>query len=111
MSARQPLDEDLVRLFEGARTELPPAGFVDRLERRLARARRMRLGTQVVLLALLAGAAALMTPYVARGSLTMVDYAARGLPDVGLALSSPAGWAASLILGAWVLKRAHVFER
>jgi hypothetical protein len=111
MSDRQPLDEDLTRLFEGARTDLPSEAFVEQLERRLARARRMRLGTQVVLLAVLAAAAALMTPYVARGSLTVMDYAARWLPDVALALSSPAGWAASLILGAWVLKRAHVFER
>jgi hypothetical protein len=111
MSDRQPLDEDLMRLFEGARTELPPAGFVDTLVRHLARARRVRLGTQVVLLALLAVAAALMTPYVARGSLSVMESAAQWLPDVGLALSSPAGWIGSLILGAWVLKRAHVFER
>jgi len=28
-----------------------------------------------------------------------------------VALNSPTGWAGSLLLGAWVLKRAHVFER
>lgn len=111
MSDRQPLDENLLRLFEGARTELPSADFVERLERRLARARLTRLGLQVALLALLVVAAALMTPYVTRGSLAAMDYAAQWLPDVGLALNSPAGWIGSLILGAWVLKRAHVFER
>jgi len=111
MNDSQPLDEDLMRLFEGARSELPSEAFVERLERRLARVRRTRLGIQIVLLALLAGVAALVTPYVSLGSLTAMDYAAQWVPDIGLALSSPAGWVASLILGAWVLKRAHVFER
>jgi hypothetical protein len=84
---------------------------VERLERSLARARRVRLGFQIVLLGLLAAAAALLTPSVTRGSFAVMDSAAQWLPDVGLALNSPAGWAGSLILGAWVLKRAHVFER
>lgn len=111
MNDNRPLDEDLMRLFEGARTELPPAAFVERLERALARATHVWLGTQIILLALLAIVAALMTPYVTQASLTVTDYVAQWLPDVGVALSSPAGWLGSLILGAWVLKRAHVFER
>lgn len=100
-----------MRLFEDARGELPPEVFVERLERRLARARGTRLGIQIVVLALLAVAAALVTPYVSLGSLSAMEYAAQWAPDIGLALNSPAGWVVSLILGAWVLKRAHVFER
>jgi len=111
MSDRQRPDGDLVRLFEAARTELPAEAFVERLERRLARSRRTRLGIQCLLLALLAVAAALVTPYVARGSLAAMDYAAQRLPDLGLVLNSPVGWIGSLLLGAWVLRRAHVFER
>lgn len=111
MSDRQPLDEDLMRLFEGARVEPPPERFLEQLEHRLLRAKRARWGVRIVLLALLAVVAALMTPYVADGSLAAMDYAAQWLPALGLALNSPAGWAASLLLGAWVLKRAHVFER
>src|SRR6185437_12369042 len=99
MSDRQPADDDLMRLFERARTDLPSEAFVERLERRLAQARRTRLGAQIALLALLVAAAALMA------------CAAQWLPQLGLALDSPTGWAGSLLLGAWVLKRAHVFER
>src|SRR5690242_4269226 len=99
MSDRQRPDEDLMRLFEAARTELPAEAFLERLERRLARSRRTRLGLQIVLLALLAVAVAFVTPYVARGSLAAMDYAARRLPGLGLALNSPVGWIGSLILG------------
>lgn len=111
MNDRQPSDDDLMRLFERARTDLPSEAFVERIERRLAHARRSRLGAQIALLALLVVAAALMTPYVSRGSVTLMAYAAQWLPQLGLALNSPTGWAGSLLLGAWVLKRAHVFER
>src|SRR5690348_10873235 len=111
MSDSEPLDEDLMRRFEGARNELPSAAFVERLERRLGRARRTRVGIRIVLLAALAIMAVLLTPYVTRGSLTAMDYAAQWVPDAGLALNTPLGWVGSLILGAWILKRAHVFER
>lgn len=111
MSEMQPLDEDLLRLFEGARSELPSAAFLERIELRMARARSVRLAVQIGLLILLAVAVAIVTPEVTRESLAGGDYLARWLPDLGLALSSPLGWVCSLILGAWVLKRTHVFER
>jgi len=111
MNDMEPLDDDLMRLFEGARTELPSAAFLEQIERRMARGRCVRLTVQISLLALLAVAAAIVTPEVTRGSLAGGEYVAGWLPDLGLALSSPLGWAGSLILGAWVLKRTHVFER
>ncbi len=107
MSDMQSLDEDLLRLFERARTELPSAAFLERLERRMARARGVRLAVQISLLALLVVAIAIVTPEVTAG----IGYAAKWLPEIGLAMSSPLGWLCSLILGAWVLKRTHVFER
>lgn len=111
MSEMQPLDEDLVRLFEGARTEIPSAAFLEHIELRMARVRGVRLAAQIGLLILLAVAVAILTPEIVSGSLAGGDYVARWLPDLGLALSSPLGWVCSLILGAWVLKRTHVFER
>src|SRR5262249_53654638 len=111
MSDLQPLDEDLVRLFDGARAELPSEAFLEQLGRRIARSRAIRLGAQAALFVLLAGVAALLTPYVVGGSLTSMDHASRWLPDLGLALNSPLGWLGSLMLGAWVLRRTHVFER
>ena len=107
MSDMQSLDEDLLRLFEGARTELPSAEFLERIERRMARARGVRLAVQISLLALLVVAMAIVTPEISTG----VGYAAKWMPDLGLAMSSPLGWICSLILGAGVLKRTHVFER
>lgn len=107
MSDMQSLDDDLLRLFEGARTELPSAAFLERIEGRMARARGVRVALQIGLLALLVAAIAIATPEITAG----VAYAAKWLPDAGLAMTSPLGWVCSLVLGAGVLKRAHVFER
>jgi hypothetical protein len=106
-----PLDEDLVRLFENAHAPLPPAAFLARFERRMARARRVRLAVQVAGLALLAGVVVIIAPYAIRGSLTLSSYAADGLLSLGVAMMSPVGWVGSLILGGWVLRRCHVLDR
>lgn len=107
MSDMQPLDDDLLHLFERARTELPSAAFLERTERRMARARGVRVALQVGLLAVLAVAMAIVTPEVTAG----VGYAVKWLPELGLAMSSPLGWVCSLLVGAGVLKRTHVFDR
>ena len=106
-----PLDEDLVRLFEDARAPLPSEAFLERFERRRARVGRLRLVLQVGGLALLAAAGLIIAPYAIRGSLALSGYAADGLSSLGLAMLSPAGWAGSLLLGAWILRRCHVFDR
>jgi hypothetical protein len=104
-------DEDLVRMFEGTRSELPPEAFLQQLQRRMLRAKAASWAVRLGLLAALACAAWMAAPAVTRASLAAIAYAARSVPELALALSSPGGWIASLILGGWVLKRTHVFER
>ena len=107
----QPLDEDLVHLFEDARASLPAKAFLEPLERRMARARTLRRILRLGLLAVLVVSVAVLAPYASRGSLAAIDYAARWVPQIGLAMNSPAGWIGSLLLGLWVLRRSHAFER
>jgi hypothetical protein len=112
MSDMQPqLDEDLVRLFEDVQAPVHPEAFLERIERRMARLRRVRLAVRLSGLALLAGVAVIIAPYTLQGSLTLSSYAAEAVSSLGLAMMSPVGWACSLILGAWVLRRCHVLKR
>jgi hypothetical protein len=106
-----PPDEDLTRLFDEARGDLPSEAFLERFQMRMARARRARLILQLCPLVLLAAVAAIVAPYAARGSLVVIEHAVRWIPDLGLAMTSPIGWVCSLALGVWVLRRSHVFER
>jgi len=107
---RPQLDENLVRLFEDAHAPLPPEAFLELFERRAARAWRARFSLQVAGICLLAVIAALIAPYAIQGSLALSRDVSAGLSSVGLAMMSPAGWAGSLLLGAWVLRRCHVFD-
>jgi hypothetical protein len=111
MSDMPSLDPDLTRLFDEARTSLPAEAFMEQLHVRLTHARHLRLGLQVSALALLAALAIAVTPYAARVSLTAADALGRWLPFIGEAMGSPLGWAGSLLVGAWVLRRSHVFGR
>jgi hypothetical protein len=112
MTDRQPsLDPDLTRLFDEAHLELPATAFLESFERRIARARGVRLALQVAALGVLAPAALGLAPYAVRGSLLLSRYAMHWAPGLGLAMSSPVGWACSLLLGVWVLRRCHAFER
>jgi len=111
MSDHPPLDEDLAHLFEDARAALPAKAFLEQLERRMARARTLRLTFRVGLLTVLVVAVAVLAPYAGRGSVAAIDYAAQWVPQIGLAMNSPAGWIGSLLLGLWVLRRSHAFER
>ncbi len=106
-----PLDKVLVRLFEDAHAPLPPQGFLEGIERQMARARGIRLALQVGGLVLLGAVALIAAPYAIRVSLTLSSYASDGLSGLGLAMGSPAGWVCSLLVGAWVLRRFHVFDR
>ncbi len=111
MSDMPPLDPDLTRLFDAARAPLPAEVFSERLQAGIDRARRVRLILQLVGLGLLAAVAVAVTPYAATVSLAAADSLGRWVPEVGVAMGSPLGWACSLLVGAWVLRRSHVFDR
>ncbi len=108
---QDPWDDDLARLFEESRPALPGGEFAERVASRIRRARRRRVLWRLLCgLLILAGAAA-ASPYVARGSLALADRMEEGLPLLGRALVSPAGWAGSFLLALWILRRAKVLGR
>jgi hypothetical protein len=108
-------DDELHVLFERARAPLDAQPFIEQFERRLCAARRsarVRAATIVLLGALLAAAIVLLAaPYVARLCVSLGTYVQGGVPSLTDALASPAGWAVSIVLAAWVLRRSGVFGR
>lgn len=100
------LDDPLTRLFAEAREPLPSEDFLQSLALRMDRARRGRTLRRAALTAAAAGLAVALTPYVAEGSLTVASHVGVWVPALGNALTSPVGWACSLALGAWELRRA-----
>jgi hypothetical protein len=111
MSDTPQLDEDLSRLFDQRRAVLPPEAFLERFQKRMHRTRRIRLGVQLGLLAVLAVLAVIVAPYASRMLLAAIGDSPRWVAEVGLAMTSPLGWLCSVFLGLWVLRRSHVFER
>jgi len=113
MSASEPrpeLDAALVQLFAAARRPTGDAEFTQAVLERVASARRMRSAKAVAQVVLLLVAAAAAAPFVADLSLTVVRHLDVWLPSFGNALASPVGWACSLAIGAWSLRRARVIR-
>ena len=115
---REPLDDDLARLFDEARVTLPPAPFLEEIQGRLARARRARLIRLVVFGTLVTVAVVTMTPYIASGSIAVVQFGGDLVAGFATAwgsttalLRSVAMWTASLAVGVWVLRRSGVIGR
>ncbi len=108
---QEPLDNDLMQLFDTANTSLEADRFLEQVQGRLEEARvaqrRRWIGLGVVLLVLAAAA----TPYVAAGSLAVAQYAGGWLLDFNSGLVSPAGWIGSALAAIWLLRRTRVFGR
>ncbi len=105
---QEPLDHDLARLFDEARVQLPAQNFLEQVETRIGRARRVRLALQIGGVALVTAVAIAVTPYVAEGSLAAGHYASEWLRRFPSVLASPAGWVCSGAVGLWMLRRSHV---
>jgi hypothetical protein len=106
-------DDELHVLFERARETLDPEPFLEQLERRLHAARRgarVRSATAVLLGASLAAVIVLLAaPCVAQLCVFLGTFVQDLVPKLGDALLSPAGWAVSIVLAAWLLHRGRVF--
>jgi hypothetical protein len=100
-------DDTLIRLFAEAQARLPADDFLQGVTRRMERERRRRGIKLVTMTAAAGGLAIAATPYVARGSIVVADHLGIWLPAVGGALTSPIGWACSVAIAAWSLRRAY----
>jgi hypothetical protein len=99
-------DDTLIRLFADAQASLPAADFLQGVLCRMERERRRRGIKLVTMTAAAGGLAIALTPYVVRGSVAVAAYLGMWLPAIGGALASPIGWAGSLAIAAWSLRRA-----
>jgi hypothetical protein len=108
VSAMSHSDEDLIRLFAETERSLPPEEFLTQVTTRIGRARQRRMLLKLTLALVLVVAAAAATPFVAEGSLELGIRVVDGLAAFGAALGTPAGWACSILMGAWALRRAGV---
>ncbi len=108
---QEPWDEDLARLFEETRQAPPAADFARRVATRIRGARLRQAVWRIGLRLLIIACAAVASPYVARGSIVLIEHMERWIPSLGGDLLSPTGWACSIVLAIWILSRAKVLRR
>jgi uncharacterized protein (DUF2062 family) len=101
------LDDTLTRLFAEARETLPPEDFLESVALRMNHGRRERALKRAALMTVAAGLGIAVTPFIAEGSLTVASHLGVWLLALGNALTSPLGWACSLAVGAWGVRRAR----
>lgn len=100
-------DDTLTRLFAEARATLPAEEFLENVALRMNRGRRQRALKRAALTTVAAGLGIAVTPFIAEGSLTVASHLGAWLLALGNALMSPVGWACSLALAAWGVRRAR----
>jgi hypothetical protein len=96
------LDPGLVRLFDaaGAVETHNEAAFVSELLVELEKARRARLLVRLVVTTIIVITGAILAPYVARTTLTVMEWLVASLPQTGMALASPVGCVCAALI-AW----------
>jgi exosortase/archaeosortase len=105
------LDPDLTRLFAQAREPLADGPFMANLLLKIERARRARMRRQIFAIA----AVAVIVAFNMRRVLEAVAGAVRFVGDHSPAytqmLITPWGWAASMLVGVWVVLRFRPSRR
>jgi hypothetical protein len=97
------LDPVLLKAFAQAREPLAAGEFMSTLMPKIERARRIRLGRQVLVIALVALIAGLNIGPVLETTADLVR-AAGSLPAAHAdVLVGPWGWAVSLLIGGWIV--------
>jgi hypothetical protein len=104
-------DPELARLFEEARRPLAEDAFVSLMLARMQLAHRARLLRQVVTLLAVMMLGGLIAPYAARETVATVGWIGESLSMLGGALTSPIGWACSLLIAWRIVRRALPFGR
>lgn len=99
-------DDTLTRLFAEARATLPAEEFLENVAVCMRRGRRRRALEWAAWTTAAAGLAIALTPLIVAGSLTAASHLGLWLLALGNALISPVGWACSLALAAWGVRRA-----
>ena len=105
------LDPPLSRLFAAAREPLADDGFSAQLMLKIGRARRVRVGQQVLTVA----AVVILALLNLRPALEVAGAAVRMVGEVSPTssqlLATPWGWAAAMLAGIWLLLRLRPSRR
>jgi hypothetical protein len=104
-------DPDLGRVFAQAHEPLGGDEFMAQVLRKMARAQRARMLRRVLVAAALVIIAALNGRWVLDAAAASVRFAGDFSPAQMEMLTSPAGWAVSMLVGAWVLFRLRPSRR
>ena len=104
-------DPELTRAFAQAREPLAGDAFTAALLSKIERARRLRLWRQIFTIATVLGLAALNMRLVLETTAGAARYISEVSPTSADFLITPWGWAASLLIGAWILLRTRPSRR
>jgi hypothetical protein len=103
-------DPELTRAFAHAREPLAADAFLASLLPKIDRARRIRLGRQIFAILAVFGLVALNLPLVLTQTAAAIRFVGDASPTADF-LVSPWGWAASMLIGVWVLLRTRPSRR
>jgi hypothetical protein len=104
-------DPELIRAFAHAREPLAADAFLASLLPKIDRARRIRLGRQILALLAVLGVVALNLPLVLTQTAAAIRFVGDASPTAADFLISPWGWAASMLIGVWLLLRTRPSRR
>ena len=104
------LDPELIGLFDEARQPLSAETFVAVVFDNMRKARRRRMVSRAIGIAIVLGAGAWAAPYAAEQTLRIAGWVTEGLPEnVGeIAFASPLGWLCAALV-TWRILR-HRFQ-
>jgi hypothetical protein len=104
-------DPELTRAFAHAREPLADEAFTAALLSRIDRTRRLRLLRQIFTIAAVLALAALNIRLVLEKTADAVRYIGEVSPTYAHFLITPWGWAASMLIGAWIVLRTRPSRR
>jgi hypothetical protein len=104
-------DAELTRAFAQAREPLAGDRFMANLLLKIERTRRIRLWLQIFAVVAVLGLVSLNMPLVLEKTASAVRLAGDFSPTWTELLITPWGWAASMLIGAWVLLRTRPSRR
>jgi hypothetical protein len=104
-------DADLMRVFAEAREPLADEEFVRRTLLHIERGRRAHWWRRLLGLAVVAVLVAMNLRWTVGATVTLVGAVGDYSPAYSQWMISPAGWAVSLVVGAWVVLRYRPSRR
>jgi hypothetical protein len=104
-------DPELTRAFAQAREPLAGDAFTADLLSKIERARRLRLWRQIFAIAAVLGLAAFNMRLILEQTAGAVRYVGEVSQANAEFLVTPWGWAASMLIGAWIVLRSRPSRR